>query len=99
MAISHLPVRFLHAVLLLPLNASSAASLSPSDVYNESPEPRLVFIFDIWHPSLRTDEQRLAALDAAAKTRYQRTVASLRAGMGLPMEADLVADRRRRTIY
>jgi len=69
------------------------------EVRNDSPDPRLVFIFDIWHQSLRTDEQRLAALDAVAKARYQRTVASLRAGMGLPMEDDLVADRRRRTIY
>ena len=81
----------------MPLPSSSRPF--PSEVYNESPEPRLVFIFDVWHPSLQTDEQRLAALDAAAKARYQRTVASPRAGMGLPMEDDLVADRRRRTIY
>ena len=65
----------------------------------DSDEPRLVFIFDIWHPGLTTDEQRLAALDAVGQGRYRRAAASLRAGLGLPDEGDLVSERRTRVIY
>ena len=42
------------------------------EVWNDSDEDRLVFIVDCWHPALRTDEQRRAALgshdDALAST-------------------------------
>jgi aspartyl/asparaginyl beta-hydroxylase (cupin superfamily) len=68
-------------------------------VWNDSPDPRLVFIFDVWHPMLRTDDERLGALDPVGRERYRRAAASLRAGVGLPEEVDLVAERRQRTIY
>lgn len=63
--------------------------------------PRLVFIFDLWHPQLRTDEQRLHALrgDAVGTERYLTARQAMRAGVGLPSEPDLVADRRVRTVY
>ena len=61
--------------------------------------PRLVFIVDGWHPELKTDAQRRAALDTAGKQRYARAVASLRARRGLPDSPDLVADRRERVIF
>lgn len=54
------------------------------EAYNESSKPRLVLICDIWHPELRTDEQRLAALkkeeergrylEVVRKDRYENTV-------------------------
>lgn len=69
------------------------------EVWNASPEPRLVFIVDVWHPQLTTDEQRLAALDEVGRQRYRRTVLALRNGHGLPEEHDLVAERRVRTVY
>lgn len=70
------------------------------EVWNDGPSPRLVFIFDVWHPQLDTDEARLAALDATGQQRYRTTTDSLRAGRGLPVAAqDLVAERRVRTIY
>lgn len=69
------------------------------EVWNDSPDPRLVFIFDVWHPSLRTDDQRLAALDRVGQQRYLRAAEWLRAGRGLAEEGDLIADRRQRTIY
>ena len=69
------------------------------EVWNESNEPRLVFIFDIWHPKLSTDEQRYHALDSSGKQRYQVATAYLRAGQGLPEGDDLVKDRRVRVVY
>lgn len=70
------------------------------EVRNEGASPRLVFIFDVWHPQLRTDTERLAALETdAARQRYLRAAASVREGRGLPEEGDLVAERRVRTIF
>ena len=69
------------------------------EVWNLGSSPRLVFIVDIWHPQLATDEERYAALDAAGKARYQTALAHLRAGRGLPAEGDLVRERRARTVY
>jgi tetratricopeptide (TPR) repeat protein len=69
------------------------------EVWNESDEPRLVFIFDVWHPMLENDEQRLDALDRAGRQRYQRTTSWLRNGLGLPNEPDLLDERRKRTIF
>ena len=68
-------------------------------VWNDSNDTRLVFIVDVWHPQLRTDEERTRALDGVGKRRYERATAGLRYGRGLPEEADLVAERRVRTIY
>ena len=72
------------------------------EVWNEGTEPRLVFIFDVWHPQLSTDEARLDALrsEPVHVQRYMMTRDSVRAGLGLPRtEIDLVQDRRMRTIY
>ena len=74
------------------------------EVWNEGTTPRLVFIYDVWHPELRTDAQRLGAYtDAAGQQaqamRYRAVVEALRSGRGLPHEPDLVADRRERTVY
>ena len=69
------------------------------EVWNEGRSPRLVFIFDVWHPQLTTDAERLGALDAHGQQRYRQATASLRAGRGLPNEPDLVANRRLRTVY
>ena len=70
------------------------------EVWNEGSAPRLVFIFDLWHPQLRTDSERLAVLDATGQARYRRTTASLRAGRGLPYDGvDMIADRRERVVY
>ena len=41
------------------------------EVWNDSDEPRLVLIIDVWHPDLKTDRQRLKHLDAAQKTKYK----------------------------
>ena len=32
-------------------------------VWNETDKPRLVLIFDIWHPQLVSDDERCAALE------------------------------------
>jgi tetratricopeptide (TPR) repeat protein len=71
------------------------------EVWNEGSEPRLVFIFDVWHPQLSTDEARLEALrgDRIGTERYVMTRSALRAGAHLPSETDLLKDRRTRTIY
>ena len=71
------------------------------EVWNEGSEPRLVFIFDVWHPQLNTDEARLGALrgDRIGTERYVMTRSALRAGAHLPSETDLLKDRRTRTIY
>ena len=71
------------------------------EVWNEGTEPRLVFIFDVWHPQLSTDEARLDALrgDRIGTQRYMMTRSALRAGAHLPSETDLLKDRRTRTIY
>ena len=68
-------------------------------MWNDSAEPRLVFIVDIWHPSLATDAQRRKALDALGRQRYDRATQQLRSGLGLPEAEDLLAERRVRTIY
>lgn len=69
------------------------------EVWNASPEPRLVFILDLWHPSLRTDEERLRVLDDTGRERYERATRQLRSGRGLPEAADMLSERRVRTIY
>ena len=69
------------------------------EVWNDSTEPRLVFIFDIWHPQLATDDQRMAALDDLGRQRYSRAMRSLHSGRGLPEAEDLIAERRVRTIF
>ena len=48
------------------------------EAWNDSDEPRLIFVMDVWHPELVTDAQRLAALDEAAQQRYRAVVRSLR---------------------
>ena len=44
------------------------------EVWNETDSPRLVLIVDLWHPHLRTDEQRLTSLDGQRRSRYERIV-------------------------
>ena len=69
------------------------------EVWNDGTSPRLVFIFDVWHPQLRTDDERLAAISAVEPNAANHYI-HLRTGSGaLPAKADLVADRRLRTIY
>ena len=43
------------------------------EVHNATEKPRLVLIVDLWHPDLKTDEQRAAALqDDEQRQRYSR---------------------------
>ena len=69
------------------------------EVWNEGDEPRLVFIFDVWHPDLATDKHRLAALDPSVRAKYETAAAAVRSNAGLPEAPDLIAERRQRTIY
>ena len=79
--------------------AEGVCGSPPSQVWNLGARPRLVFIVDVWHPDLQSDEARLAALDAAGQARYRRAAAAVRQGQPLPEEPDLVADRRVRTMF
>ncbi len=71
------------------------------EVSSGSALSRLVFIFDVWHPDLKTHEQRLAALadEPLGLQRYRDVVAQLRAGRLPRDEEDLIADRRERVIF
>ena len=66
------------------------------EVWNDSDEDRLVFIVDCWHPALRTDEQRRAALGShdGGLARYEAARWLASSGEEQPVEADAVADRR-----
>ena len=70
------------------------------EVWNNATTPRLVFILDVWHPQLVSDQERLSALDQTGKSRYARTAQSIRDGYGLPDDnKDALADRRVKVIY
>ena len=71
------------------------------EVWNNGTEPRLVFIFDVWHPELRTDEQRRRTLDGKSLRRYEDATSNLRAGYDLPDSTshDLLAERRKKVVY
>ena len=41
------------------------------EVWNDSDEPRLVLIIDVWHPDLKTDRQRLKHLEPTQQNKYK----------------------------
>ena len=68
-------------------------------MWNESDEDRLVFIVDGWHPALASDAQRRAALDGDSLARYERALFHETTGGELPVEEDILANRRRKVVY
>ena len=70
------------------------------EVWNDADTPRLLLILDAWHPGLTSEQQRHDALDTeSSRRRYQTLLQRERQGLEPPMERDLVAERRVRTVY
>ena len=70
------------------------------EVWNDAETPRLLLILDAWHPGLTSEQQRHDALDTeSSRRRYQTLLQRERQGLEPPMERDLVAERRVRTVY
>ena len=82
-------------VSFLQSTAETCIHVYHSQVWNDSDEDRLVFIVDCWHPALRTDEQRKAALrDGGGLAKYESASWFAMSGQELPVEEDAVANRR-----
>jgi len=63
------------------------------EVWNDTEEPRLVLIVDLWHPALSSDSARLRTLDPPRAELYGRLV---RSGCCTESVAELEAQRRMR---
>ena len=47
------------------------------EVWNETDEPRIVLIVDLWHPQLRTDAERRKAIEQVAGAQGEQSKAQV----------------------